>query len=343
MEEITAKGQMAKVRGFEKGFIATHLIQLGNKLGILEAFNQNKSGWTVSGLSAKIDIHPPYLKIWCQTAFHLEILNCDSEGRFTFQPFLDEILGDKGSVKNYLANLSIDVELVGKGMVEAAPYFRTGAVMPPYGESDISRSVYDTTKNIYLAFLFMILPKHDWLKQSLENGVDFLDVGCGDGSLIIQLAQAFPQSKFTGFNPDEYGIAFARETITQLGMEDRVTVHPLGGQDLSDNNHYDLISLVVTLHEILPEIRNNAMEKIYQALKPGGTLLMLDFPFPLHILDFRNPAYDYGILDQFYEMCCGVVHLSSQEQNDLLSQVGFKNINRMPIGKGMFDFITAGK
>ena len=53
--------------------------------------------------------------------------------------------------------------------------------------------------------------------------------------------------------------------------------------------------------------------------------------------------YEFGILDQFFECAVGTVHLNNNEQNELLTKIGFKNIQRMPIGKGMFDFITATK
>jgi len=39
----------------------------------------------------------------------------------------------------------------------------------------------------------------------------------------------------------------------------------------------------------------------------------------------------------------GTVHPDRQEQDDLLTKAGFKNIQRMPIGKGVFAFITAEK
>jgi hypothetical protein len=53
--------------------------------------------------------------------------------------------------------------------------------------------------------------------------------------------------------------------------------------------------------------------------------------------------YNYGILDQFYEICADSVHLTNEQQDEILSVSGFKNIQRMTIGKGMFEFITATK
>jgi hypothetical protein len=39
----------------------------------------------------------------------------------------------------------------------------------------------------------------------------------------------------------------------------------------------------------------------------------------------------------------GTVHLNNNEQNELLTKTGFEDIPKMPVGRGMFDFITAVK
>ncbi len=344
MEGVSAKTQTAKIRNFEKGFMATHLINIGAKVGIFERLNEVKEeGLTISGLANILGIHEPYLKIWCQTAYHLEILDCDAQGRFKLQPFLDEILGDKNHFRNYLANIAMDVEIIGKGMPNAFDYFRTGKAIESYHTSEFSKMVYEPTKNTALAFLFMIFPKNEHLKQLLEQGIRFLDIGCGNGNLIIQLAQSFGNSTFVGVGPDVHGIKAAKSSIAHVGLKDKVSVEHMGGEDLPYNEEFDMVSMVVTLHEILPEVRTRAVQKAHRALKNGGYLLILDFPYPDKLEDFRNPMFDYGILDQFYEIYAGTVHLNNKQQDEILANSGFKNIQRMPIGKGMFDFITATK
>lgn len=343
MDEISAKTQMAKIRNFEKGFMATHLLNLGAKLGVFEALHEDKNGLTVPVLAAKLGIHEPYLKIWCQTAYHFEILDSDEKGRFKLQPFLDEILGDKNHFRNYLANIAMDVDIIGKGFRRSAGAFRTGNPYPIYDTPEFSEMVYESTKNIALAFLFMIFPKNEHLKQRLEKGIRFLDIGCGNGSLVIQLAQAFGNSAFVGIGPDANGIKSAKAAISKLKLEGRVSMQHLGGEKLSDKDQFEMVSMVVTLHEIPPALRQKTVENAYRALTQDGCLLVLDFPYPSRLEDFRNPRYNYGILDQFYEICADSVHLTSEQQDELLSATGFKNIQRVPIGKGMFDFITATK
>ncbi len=343
MEELSSGKQMAKIRNFEKGFMATHLINLGAKLGIFESLNKNKEGLAVSDLASTLGLHEPYVKIWCQTAYYFEILDSDDQGRFMLQPFLDEILGDKTHFKNYLANISLSADLVGPWFPEVPDYFRTGKTMPIFDSAEISEAIYETTKNIPLVFLYMIFPKHEHLKQSLEQGVKLLDIGCGNGNLIIQLAQAFGKSKFVGVNPDRFGIEAAKKAIAKLGLEQRISVENLGGEDLTYSEEFDMATMVVTLHEISPDVRGKVVEKVYGALKSRGKLLVLDMIYPSRLEDFRNPTCDYGVLDQFYEACMGTVHLNPEEQNELLTNVGFKNIQRMPIGKGIFDFLMVEK
>jgi hypothetical protein len=40
MGEVSAKTQMAKIRNFERGFMATHLINIGSKVGVFEKLNK---------------------------------------------------------------------------------------------------------------------------------------------------------------------------------------------------------------------------------------------------------------------------------------------------------------
>jgi len=345
MEEINVRSQWTKIRNFEKGFFATHLINIGAKLGVFEALYEAKEGMTVPDMASKLGLHEPYLKVWCQTAYHFGILDCDNQSRFRLQPFLDEILGDKSHFRNYLANITMSVDFIGKGLsAEDVPdYFRTGKTFVAPYTNEFSKVAYETTKNIHLVFLFMIFPKNDQLTQMLERGIRFLDIGCGRGDLIVQLARNFQNSVFVGVDPNLYGIEEAKNTILQLGLEKLVSVENIGGEGLPYSDEFDMVSMVVTLHEIPPDVRVKVVEKAYRALKSGGQLLILDFPYPNKLEDFRNPMYDYGILDQLYEAVAGIIHLNAHEQNELLTKVGFRNIQRMPIGKGMFEFITATK
>ncbi len=343
MEEVSIDTQTAKVLNFVKGFKAAHLINLGVKLGIFEALNEAKDGITVSDLASKLRLHEPYLKIWCQTAYHFEILDIDSEGRFRFQPFLDEVLGDRTSYRNWLGNVAISVDIQGDRFIKSPDYFRSGKIIEGY-TPERSDSMAEASKQITLAFLNIIFPQNQHLKQMLEKGVRFLDIGCGQAGLIIELAQTFEKSTFVGAEPVTYSTEKVKKRISELGLEERVSVENMGGEALPFDDEFDMINMSVTFHEIVPDVRVKVMENAYRALKTGGKLLIFDFKYPDKIEDFRNPEYMPGVVDAFDEIVLGVVHLNQQEQNEFFTGLGFKDIQRMDIeGFTGLEIITATK
>jgi ubiquinone/menaquinone biosynthesis C-methylase UbiE len=157
------------------------------------------------------------------------------------------------------------------------------------------------------------------------------------------LSQVFANSTFVGIGPDIHGIKSALKTISEMNIKERVSFEHMAAENLKYEDAFDMVSMVVTLHEIQPSVRKEVLSRIHNALKEDGHLLILDFPYPGKLEDFRNPRYNYGILDQLYEICAGTVHLDNNKQDEILSHTGFKNITRMPIGSGMFDFILAEK
>ena len=117
----------------------------------------------------------------------------------------------------------------------------------------------------------------------------------------------------------------------------------IAGEDLDYEDEFDMVSMALTLHEIPPDVRPSVVQKAHQGLKSGGQLLILDFPYPSRLADFRDPMYDMGIYDQYYEAAIGTVHLTTAEQTEMLTKVGFKEIQRMDVGKGMLEFVTVTK
>ena len=333
---------MAKIRNYEKGFLAIHLINLGNELGIFDVLSKSDQGISVPELASELGLHEPYVRIWCQTAFSFEIIDCDHENRFTFQPYLNDLLGNKSSNTNYLANISMNV-IVGQDITDAAPYFRTGKIREFYATPEYSEIIYNATRNICPVYPYLIFPKHDHLHGILKKGGRFLDIGCGNGNLITQLARKYKNSTFVGVNPDKFGIEKAEKNISRLQLADRVSVRAVGGEQIDGDEDFDIVNLMVTLHEISPDTRQKVVEKAYQVLKRDGYLSILDFPYPDRLEDFRNPHYEYGIFDQFYETIWGTVHLSAAEKYDLLSGAGFKTIQSESIIEGTLEFMTAVK
>jgi len=330
MTKVTVRTKFEKLNQFRKGFIATHLIDIGRELGIFEVLKDaKKKGLTVSEIAEILGLHEPYLKIWCQTAYFFEILDYDQEGRYKLERFIDKLLADETYILYLLQVFNLYVNIEGDRLKTAAKYYKNGGIAEEYSP-ERSKIVANSSKRANLMFPTFLKqhPQGNSILQTLEQGTKFLDIGCGSGILIIHLAESFQNSKFVGIDPIKHGIRTAQNKIQELGLEDRVSVECLGGQDLPYENEFGLISMIITLHEIYPDNRYNLLEKAFQALKKDGQLIIFDFSYPDKMEDFRNPNYELGIIDQFFETSLGTKHINVQEQNEMLTNVGFKDIQR---------------
>lgn len=98
-----------------------------------------------------------------------------------------------------------------------------------------------------------------------------LDIGCGDGSLILRLADAMPQTSFLGVDLSEGNIAASNAGISRSSNRGRIAV--MRGDYLRlDAGAFDLIVASSSLQGIDATTERLA-EKIARDLAPGGRLI----------------------------------------------------------------------
>jgi SAM-dependent methyltransferase len=340
----TLEDQIEKIRGFERGYRATQVLNQGASLFLMQHLSAAGEGMTPSDLSRSLMLYEPFVRIWCQTAYHFEILDCDESGRFSLQPFLAQVLGLPSGLDGLLdiaPPFLLDEGREGdQGLMN---YFRTGQPVNAGRTAAESQATQEATRGVPVIFFSMILPRYPALEQLLKTGVRFLDIGCGSGYFIIELAGAFANSEFVGIDPDIHGITRAEEAVMQFGLDQRIIIEDMAAEEVEHEDEFGMISMVATLHEVPPHVRKEAVQRVYRALRNNGFLLILDFPYPGRIEDFRNPRYNFGIIEQYFEAPQGVAHLSAEQQDELLADSGFSDIQRMDVGQGTFDFILARK
>ena len=64
----------------------------------------------------------------------------------------------------------------------------------------------------------------------LETGAQVADVGCGHGASTILMAQAFPNSAFTGSDYHDGSIETARRQADKAGVADRIRFETSPGE-----------------------------------------------------------------------------------------------------------------
>lgn len=344
MDRVTAADQLLKIKSYEKGYVAMLLMRTGMELGLFAAINAHKEGVTVPELAEELKLHEAYLYVWCTTAYHFELLDCLQGDRLVLQPGLDEVLVHRHSPRNYEGNIKLTVDFLSKDMGQFHHYMRTGETLA-YQEHDASLSevVADSTRNLYLVFKDVIIPRVEGMQEDLEQGAEVLELGCGSGTLMVRLAELYQRSRFTGVDIDSSGIQRAKLAIREKGLEARVSAELLSGDDLPHEGCFDCAIMVIALHEVRAEVREKLLANCYRALKKGGRFVNVDFPYPANISEFRQIDFERGIFDQYREMIMGHRVLTRPQQEALISGAGFRGLVRFSVGKGMFDVLVSSK
>jgi SAM-dependent methyltransferase len=119
------------------------------------------------------------------------------------------------------------------------------------------------------------LPALEGVVPKLTSGATVADVGCGHGASTVLMAQAYPASRFFGFDYHAPSIATATHRAAEGWVADRVTFAQATAKNYPGHD-YDLICFFDCLHDMGDPV--GAARHAYQALKPDGTVLLVE-PF----------------------------------------------------------------
>jgi SAM-dependent methyltransferase len=119
------------------------------------------------------------------------------------------------------------------------------------------------------------LPALEGVVPKLEAGATVADVGCGHGASTVIMAQAYPASRFFGFDYHTSSIDTATQRAADGGVAERVTFARATAKDYPGHD-YDLICFFDCLHDMGDPV--GAARHAYQTLKPDGTVLLVE-PF----------------------------------------------------------------
>jgi SAM-dependent methyltransferase len=153
--------------------------------------------------------------------------------------------------------------------------FRRGGGVPYEAYPRLQELLREDTGAVVDATLIdSTLPLVPGLVERLREGIEVADVGCGAGHAVNVMAQAFPRSRFTGYDLSEQGIALARHEAEAFGLENaRFDVKDVA--TLDERGRFGLITAFDAIHDQARPAE--VLAAIAAALAPAGTFLMVDF------------------------------------------------------------------
>ncbi len=191
----------------------------------------------------------------------------------------------------------------------------------------------ESAQTVVAALEDHIVPIVPGLVERLESGVDVLDVGCGSGGAINQLAVRFANSRFAGYDFSEEAIAAARAEADRRGLKNaRFEARDVATFD--EPAAFDLITAFDAIHD---QAKPDAvLANVARSLRPDGVFLMQDIAGTSHVQkDKSHPlgAFLYTI-SCMHCMSVSLAHggpgLGAMWGKDvalkMLAEAGFQNV-----------------
>ena len=194
-------------------------------------------------------------------------------------------------------------------------------------------------RNGYSAFLVKEwLPALDGVTAKLKRGAKVADVGCGHGHSTVLMAEAYPASRFWGFDVHERSIEAARTVARKAGVEDRVTFEVAQAVDFASHD-YDLVCFFDSLHDMGRPV--DAARHAVTTLAESGTLMLVE-PFAGDgVEDNINPVGRMMYAGST-TMCCAHA-ISEQGTHVLGAQAGPKQLEAVLKSAGLAKIRTAAQ
>ena len=131
----------------------------------------------------------------------------------------------------------------------------------------------ESAQTVVAALTDHILPLATGLRDQLQTGIDVLDIGCGSGKAACALAQAFPNSRFAGYDICDDAVAAARAEADRLGLSN-IQFEARDITQLDQPEQYDLITAFDVIHD--QKAPATVLDQVHGALRREGTFLMQD-------------------------------------------------------------------
>jgi SAM-dependent methyltransferase len=131
------------------------------------------------------------------------------------------------------------------------------------------------------------LPALEGVEEKLRSGALVADVGCGHGHSTVIMAEAFPRSRFRGFEYHQGSVEAAQRNAQKSGVSERVTFSVANAKHYPAGK-YDLICFFDCLHDMGDPV--GVAEYARNALADDGTILLVE-PFANdRVEDNLNPV-----------------------------------------------------
>ena len=275
-----------EVWNYKQGEMVSLMIHLGSRLGVFPALD-GAGPVTAGELAATTGLHERWLLEWLRALAAARLLTFHEPDRFELAAEAAMVLARPG-MPSYAAGAFTGprppaaIDAVAEG-------FQTGIGQSydAMGE-EVAHQVEAMLGPFARSLLVpVVIPALEGVYDRLSAGATVIDVGCGSGLALQLLAEAFPASRFIGYDPSTPAVAHARERMAEAGI-DRVEIHHAGADALPRDRSADLVMTLDCIHDMPDPV--GAIEAIRATVSDDGTWLIKDIRSrPTFAENLKNP------------------------------------------------------
>jgi SAM-dependent methyltransferase len=225
------------------------MVVIGESLGLYKALARAPA--TAAELAAATHTDERYVREWLSSQAAAGYVEYDAPSRrFSMTEEQAFALANEGGPAYIPGAFELALAVL-KAVPKMTDNFRTGKGMG-WHEHDVGlfRGTERFFRPGYAAHLVQEwLPALDGTLARLERGARVADVGCGHGASTVLMAEAFPKSRFHGFDYHAPSVEAARRAAEAAGVADRVTFEVAAAKTFP-GERYDLVTFFDCLHDM---------------------------------------------------------------------------------------------
>ena len=273
------------------------MASIGHRTGLFDAMAKLPPA-TSAAIAATAGLNERYVREWLGAMTTGRIVEYNETNTTYFLPVEHAAFLTRVASPNNLAVTTQFIPVLAGVEDRIIECFRRGGGVPYSAYPRFHEVMAEESAQTVVAGLFdHILPLAPGLIEKLRRGIEVLDVGCGRGRALIQMAAKFPNSSFTGYD-------FSEETINAANREAkerRLNNTGFEVKDVASINgclRFQLITAFDAVHDQAQPAR--VLTAIAGALEDDGLFLMQDIAGSSHV--HKNLAHPLGPLN--YTISC---------------------------------------
>ncbi len=333
MDQAKAEAFAGQMLGVLNSTALGFMLTIGHDTGLLDKMAELPAA-TSQDIANAAGLNERYVREWLGAMATGKVVEYDAATRTYRLPPEHAASITRAAGPDNIANTLAFFPELGKVAGKVTDCFRNGGGVPYSEYETFQTQMRNESAMVFDATLVDItLPLVPGIVERLWSGIEVADVGCGAGHAINLMAQAHPASNFTGYDFSEEGTGLGRAEAESMQLTN-AAFEVRDAANLGISQQFDFITIFDAVHDQAHPA--DMLASVYEALKPGGTLLCVDIAASSDLAG--NLDHPFGpMLYAISTLHCMTVSLAyggeglgtawgEQKALEMLGAAGFKDV-----------------